>query len=274
MHVLFITILAFLLSIQAAGAADDNLPTHNPVPGGVAVFKLDWGQEPTPEAYLNSQPLLVTRIKDSWYAIAGISLETEPGKYEILVTDNNGNNRNYPFVVKQKKYSAQYLRVKNKRHVEPNKEDIERILGEKEEISRLLSTFSPVDAGYFRFKKPVKGRLSSRFGLRRFFNKKPRNRHSGLDIAAKLGTPINAPLSGRVIGTGNYFFSGNLVFLDHGQGLISTYAHLDKISVKPGQQIKTGDIIGEVGSTGRVTGPHLHWSIYLNQTRVDPELFM
>lgn len=257
-----------------AGATDNRLPRHFPVPGGVAVVKLDWAGDNQPEAYLNEQPLLVTRLMDTWFVIAGISLETKPGNYDIRVPLPDGAVKKYPLTVKDKTYPAQHLKVKNRRHVEPTQKDLERILREKKEILQLLATFSSRDTGYYRFRRPVKGRLSSRFGLRRFFNGKPRRPHSGLDIAARRGTTIYAPLSGRVIGTGNYFFSGNLVFLDHGQGLISTYSHLDKILVKPGQQLNTGDRIGKVGSTGRVTGPHLHWSIYLNQARVDPELFL
>ena len=122
--------------------------------------------------------------------------------------------------------------------------------------------------------QPVEGRYSSPFGLRRFFNEQARKPHSGLDIVANEGTPVRAAADGVVINTGNYFFNGNTVFIDHGQGLITMYCHLNRIDVSDGQQVKRGDLIGGVGSTGRVTGAHLHWSVLLNGTLVNPELFL
>jgi murein DD-endopeptidase MepM/ murein hydrolase activator NlpD len=124
------------------------------------------------------------------------------------------------------------------------------------------------------FSVPVHGRLSSRFGLRRFFNGQPRNPHSGVDLAAPAGTPVKAPASARVIDTGEYYYNGKTVFLDHGQGLLSAYFHLSQTKVRPGQQLRRGEVIGTVGATGRATGPHLHWSVYLNGAQVDPALFV
>ena len=122
--------------------------------------------------------------------------------------------------------------------------------------------------------QPVEGIMTGSYGRRRIFNGQKKRPHSGMDIAADLGTPVLAPAAGKVIELGDFFFSGNIVYIDHGQGLITLFAHLSKTHVRLGQSIKKGEIIGEVGATGRVTGPHLHWSLGLNGTWVDPELFL
>ena len=124
------------------------------------------------------------------------------------------------------------------------------------------------------FKWPLAGVMSSPFGLKRFYNDQARRPHGGIDIAAPEGTPIIAPADGWVVDTGDYFFNGNSVFIEHGLGLQTFYAHLSKIHVKLGDKVEPGDLIGEVGATGRVTGPHLHWSVGLNGTWIDPNLVL
>lgn len=243
-------------------------PVHSPVPGGTAVIQLP-DSEKQPRAFFKQLPVAVQRYNNHWYALVGLSLSTKPGSYKIIYQTGKNKNK-LSFKVKNKKYKAQYLTVKNKRKVNPSAEDMKRILKEKKIKTAAKKTWTHQNVPT-EFIRPVDGRISSIFGLRRYFNQQARRPHSGLDIAAPEGTPIKAIADGRVIETGDFFFSGNMIYLDHGQGVISLYAHLHKIHVNPGQVIKQGDIIGEVGETGRVTGPHLHLSILLNRTAIDPE---
>tara|TARA_B110000014_G_C19792955_1_gene412015 strand:+ start:95 stop:559 length:465 start_codon:yes stop_codon:yes gene_type:complete len=149
-----------------------------------------------------------------------------------------------------------------------------RISKERKLISKVKTNWREIKNIPLRFIKPAKGPFSSAFGLRRFFNNQPRNPHSGLDIAAETGTPIVAPAAGVVTNAGDYFFNGKTVFLDHGQGLITMYCHMEKINVKEGDSVSENDMIGTIGSSGRVTGAHLHWSVILNNTTVEPLLFL
>ncbi|QRM21100.1 peptidoglycan DD-metalloendopeptidase family protein [Dechloromonas sp. TW-R-39-2] len=247
------------------------LPQHAPVPGGVAVVDLGNAVQ-APEARWGEQPLAVLRDNGRWFALLGIPLDTLPGELEISITNGASISRR-SIAIGLKNYPEQRLTIKDKRKVEPAAEDVIRIEREKkisEEVKRRFSQETPQTD----FTLPASGPLSSRFGLRRFFNGLPRNPHAGLDVAVGTGAPIKAPADGTVANTGDYFFNGNTVFLDHGQGLISAYMHLSRLDVRPGQRVKKGEILGAAGATGRVTGPHLHWAVILNNTPVDPELFL
>ncbi len=244
------------------------LPEQALVPGGIALLKLTDYEQGT-KVYFENKRIAVFPYENTWVAMAGIGLSTKPGDYEFSIRRADGLNLNTRVTVKYKKYDEQHLTIKNKRKVNPNKNDAKRIATEskrKKKAKRLYSESLP----NVNFIWPVTGRISSIFGLRRFFNEQERRPHSGLDIAAKEGTPIKATADGIVIDSGDFFFSGNMIYLDHGQGIVSLYAHMSKIKVNPGDIVKKGDIIGEVGQTGRVTGPHLHFAIIANQTLIDP----
>jgi murein DD-endopeptidase MepM/ murein hydrolase activator NlpD len=182
--------------------------------------------------------------------------------------------RTIPFRVGAREYDKQYVTLANRRQVDPEPDDLRRIAREQERLVRAFSTFSDFESDGLAFDLPSAGRISGGFGSRRFFNNEPRQPHSGLDIAAPEGTPINAPAAGRVLETGDFFFNGLSVVLDHGQGVVTMYNHLSKIDVVKGARVARGQRIGLVGRTGRVTGPHLHWSVSLNNARVDPALFL
>ncbi len=247
------------------------LPQESTVPGGIAIISIQL--EEKPEAFFYDRKVMMLGSNNNWKAIVGIPLSAKAGTHKLLVK-NNGIETNYKFEVQNKDYETQYLTIKNKRKVNPNEQDMSRIIKEKKLISKAKAHWSDNKNVPLKFIQPADGPYSSPFGLRRFFNKQARKPHSGLDIAAPKGTPIIAPADGIVINTGDYFFNGNTVFLDHGQGLITMYCHMDSINIEEGTEVKTGDIIGHVGLTGRVTGAHLHWSVMLNNVTVDPILFL
>jgi murein DD-endopeptidase MepM/ murein hydrolase activator NlpD len=252
-----------------------NLPRASAVPGGVAIVSLPVQSDTPPKVYYHNKRVMVAPDGEgthSWVAITGIPLGAKVGKQKLAVKTEHGD-KTVAFNIKYKKYKSQYITIKNKRQVNPNKEDLKRIKKDTKEIHYALGLWSPSEQLPTKFVLPVKGYLTSPFGLRRFFNKQPRKPHSGIDIAAPAGTPIHAPMDGTVVSTNKYFFNGNTMFIDHGNGLVTMYCHMSKFNVKPGQAVKKGDIIGAVGKTGRVTGPHLHWGVSLNDTMVDPGLF-
>ena len=251
------------------------LPKNNPVPGGVAIVPLGVNSISVPQVTYKNNRVMVARDnsgENQWLAVVGIPLAATPGKHEISV-ESNPKQLKVSFTVKKKKYKTQHLTIKNKRKVNPNEKDLERIGEEKKKIVVSLKTWRDTNEVNTNFVVPVQGHLSSPFGLRRFFNKQPRKPHSGIDIAAPEGTPIVSPADGVVVDTGDYFFNGNSVFIDHGQGLVTMYCHMSKIEVTTGQKVTQGQQIGAIGKTGRVTGPHLHWAVSLNDARVDPGLF-
>ena len=218
--------------------------------------------------------MLVVGNASAWTAVVGIPLTAPAGPAQIHVQSADGLERTLEYVVRPKRYREQRLRVAPGQ-VELSPADQARYEREREHQLKVMATFSsPADADTLAMAPPVSGRRSSSFGLRRVFNGKARAPHSGMDFAAAAGTPVKAPLAARVLDTGDYFFNGGTVWLDHGGGLLSLYCHLSQMSVKPGDVLAAGDRLGAVGATGRATGPHLHWGVMLNRTMVDPALFL
>ncbi len=266
-------LMLLLLGLSAWQARAVELPQQALVPGGVAIFDLGDSGSPAPHAWYNGRRAMVVENAGQWHAVVGIPLSANAGEHVLRLGDG-AEKRQIRFMVSDKQYETQHLTIKNKRMVNPNKKDLDRIFAEKKRTTDAFTHWSDDTDVVPRFAVPTAGRLSSSFGLRRFFNEQPRKPHSGMDIAAPQGATVTAPAKGTVIETGNFFFNGNTVFLDHGQGLITMYCHLDHIDVKPGQVVQAGEQIGKVGMTGRVTGPHLHWTVSLNNSRVDPRLFI
>lgn len=265
-----------LLLVLIAGMADaetPRLPRADNVPGGISILPLPDTNGSPPRAYLGKERVMVVRHNNRWQAIIGVPLLWE-GETRLTVIATEPPEMTYELAIRPKDYGAQHIRLKNQRLVTPNPDDLQRIEREQREIQAAFAHWRDTDTPDMRFDLPARGRLSGNFGQRRFFNDEPRQPHSGVDIAAPLGTAVIAPAEAVVLHTGDYFFNGRTVFLDHGQGLISMYTHLHKIDVTTGTAVKRGQKIGEIGASGRATGAHLHWSASLNGARVDPLLFV
>ncbi len=271
-RILVLAASLLLLSLPAHAQSFIGRLLDKPVPGGVAVVPLGNGPQ-APTASYQDKPVMVLRdASQGWFAVVGIPLSVKPGVQQLQV--NGGGQKQFAFDVKGKNYKEQHITLKNTRHVNPEPQDLKRIERELAEQTKAYRVFSAGTPSNVFMDRPVDGRLSSPFGFRRVFNGQPRNPHSGLDFAVPAGTPIKAPAAGKVILTGDYFFNGKTVFVDHGQGLISMFCHMSAIGVKVGDTVPRGGVVGKVGATGRATGPHLHWNVSLNDARVDPAIFI
>ncbi len=208
-----------------------------------------------------------------WSALIGIDLEVEPGEHAVAVratgVDGSLSETDYTLAVEPKQFATRRLRVEP-RYVDPPPEVVERILRERDQQAALFPVSTAVRYWRGGFLRPVPGRANSAFGRRSVFNGQPRSPHSGADFRAGTGTPIKAPNDGVVVLATDLYFSGNVVIIDHGWGLYSYFAHLSAIDVAEGDRVRKGMVVGKVGATGRVTGAHLHWTVRLNDARVDP----
>ena len=243
---------------------------HAPRPGGIAVIDVGDAGSERPTVSIDERRALVFEKGGRYFAAVGLPLDSDPDS-GLSITVNGKPQR---IDVVAHAYREQRLTVKNREHVSPGEAALKRIGSERKEIDAALNGFRDIDVSEPALSAPVDGRRSSSFGLRRFFNDQPRSPHKGMDIAAAEGTPIEAPADGVVVATGDYFFNGNTVIVDHGQGFVTMYCHLSAIDVDVGDNLVQGDVLGKVGATGRVTGPHLHFGTYLTGTAVDPALLL
>jgi murein DD-endopeptidase MepM/ murein hydrolase activator NlpD len=248
------------------------LPQESAVPGGVKIIRLAVRGGAAPYVEADGHRALVVRDGPDWFAIIGIPLAAPLGTRQVIVRSGDGREE-LQFAVGDKRYASQSLQVAPGQ-VNLSAANLARVNREKLVIEHAMSRWTDEQPESLRMQQPVPGTRSSSFGMRRIFNGESRNPHSGMDIAASNGTPVKSPLAGTVIDTGDFFFNGNTVFVDHGRGMISMYCHLSAIEVTPGQHVLAGTTLGAVGMTGRVTGPHLHWGLSLNRAWVDPELFV
>jgi murein DD-endopeptidase MepM/ murein hydrolase activator NlpD len=208
-----------------------------------------------------------------WTGLVGIDLETRPGRYRLhligIGMDGEVVNEGDTLVVKDKKFPTRELTVDEK-YVSPPADALDRIREERAKVNAIFAAISPEKLWKKPFIVPVSGKVISAFGKRSVFNGKQRSPHRGTDFRGAVGTPIHAPNTGRVVLAANLYYSGNTVILDHGLGLYSYLCHMASFSVKEGDLVHTGDLVGKVGATGRVTGPHLHWTVRLAGSCIDP----
>jgi murein DD-endopeptidase MepM/ murein hydrolase activator NlpD len=248
------------------------LPRASAVPGGVLIVDVGDAALPAPIVEWEDRRVLVTKDAGRYKAVVGVALAVNPGNYSLKVRDAAGE-RALPVRIAPKKYTEQKLTVPQSQ-VDLSPEDTVRVEREQQRQRASLDSFSSTLPATFTLLQPTPGPRSSSYGKRRVFNGQSRNPHSGMDIAAATGTPIVAPADGVILDTGDFFFNGNSVFIDHGAGFITLYCHLSAYAVKKGDVVKAGQTIGKVGATGRVTGPHLHFGVLLNGASVDPALFL
>lgn len=264
--------IAVLLFTCAFISNATSLPENHSVNGGLTIIPIDIKQQP--EAYYQGKriPVLPSSNPNQWLLVVAIPLNSKQPIHTIDIT--KPIKTTVPFQVSDKLYTVQSLTIKDLSKVDPQPEDQLRIDLETKKLAKIYAQYSNANPFDQSYSAPIRGPISSLFGLNRVYNQQPRDPHSGLDIAAPEGKPVYAVNKGTVVDTGDYFFTGNTVIVDHGMGVFSLYAHLSDIQATTGQEIQQGEQLGLIGMTGRVTGPHLHWTMIVNQTLVDPLLFV
>ncbi|MGI9291537.1 MAG: M23 family metallopeptidase [Gammaproteobacteria bacterium] len=241
------------------------------------VIRVDLPAEPELETVSiawQSQQVQMAPAELGWFALLGVDLDVSPGSYEaeavLSYTDNREVRRAVSIKVKPKDYRTTRLEVESK-YVELSPENKQRTAKERRQINATYATTAAKPYWSEDFIVPIKGATGGRnFGHRRVFNDQPRAPHSGADLRAATGTEVLAANRGKVLLTGDFFFNGKSVFIDHGMGVLSMYLHLSEIGVEAGQIVERGEVLGRAGATGRVTGPHLHWGVKVTGARVDP----
>ncbi len=228
-------------------------------------------------AFGSSVPFFASGPDGVWRGVVGIDLEARPAEYSVALrakTFGGATVRTtYTLVVTPKEFPTRHLEVAPS-FVDPPAEVVDRIQREAALQAGIFKTSTADRLWTGGFRRPVPGESTSSFGRRSVFNGQPRSPHSGTDFRAAAGTPILAPSTGIVVLAAELYFSGNVVIIDHGWGLYSYFAHLSVIDAAEGDMVESGQPVGKVGATGRVTGPHLHWTVRLNEARVDPTSLM
>jgi murein DD-endopeptidase MepM/ murein hydrolase activator NlpD len=255
----------FLLSSMAFAAADLGLP-KTLTQGGLYVGKI----QPNEKIFWKGKEL---KMSPEGYFTFGLNWR-EKKEIQFKYVDHKGYARFPKFNVTQVKYDVQVIDGLPKKFVSPPKEILTQIKKDRALVKRRRRVNSDLLGFTQKFIWPVKGRISGHFGGHRILNGVEKSPHTGFDIAAPKGTKIVVPISGKVTMVADLYYTGNTVMIDHGHGVSTVYCHLDRVSVKLGDQLKQGDQMGTVGATGRATGPHLHWGMNWFGERLNPELML
>jgi murein DD-endopeptidase MepM/ murein hydrolase activator NlpD len=233
--------------------------------------KATWNNQDIP---FWQQPKLDEKSADAWRAVLGVDLELKPEAYTLAIAGKTQAAEEFScsasIAVKEGKFATESLKVAPN-FVEPNPEQTARAEAERQRLRAIFATITPDRFWDGRFRYPLAGVTSGgNFGKRRILNGKAGSPHGGVDFPAPAGTPVYAAQRGRVVLAEPLYFSGNTVVVDHGLGLYTFYAHFESIAVQAGDLVDTGALLGKVGATGRVTGPHLHWGVTVNRARANP----
>jgi murein DD-endopeptidase MepM/ murein hydrolase activator NlpD len=207
-----------------------------------------------------------------WQALLGIDIDTKPGKYAVSFEATSAGETitaTTELTIMPREFGRRVLTVDDS-FVHPPDAVVARIVREAAELEQLWTQSEPRRLWDSGFVRPVPDRVNGAFGSRSVFNGQPRQPHGGADFLSPAGTPIRAPNSGRVMLARDLYFTGNTVVIDHGLGVFSLLAHLSVVNVHQGELVTRGALVGQVGASGRVTGPHLHWAVRMNGARVDP----
>ena len=203
-----------------------------------------------------------------WHALVGIDLDAKPGAYDVRIAAG-GEHATDHLTVTRRVFPTRRLAV-NPDLVHPPPEMMVRVEAEAQHLREIWDHPAPQRLWASPFVRPVPDEANSAFGTRSIYNGEPRSPHTGADFLSPAGRPVKAPNAGRIVLAAPQYFSGNTVIIDHGLRVFSLLAHLSEIDVKTGDMVVAGDVVGKVGATGRVTGPHLHWAVRVNNSRVDP----
>ena len=273
----FFLFLLFLISSCASFPTNEEsknclFPVNNHYPGGLINHTFEYSdQDLENKLRVGDLKFSVCRSDDSRVNIlVPIPLSYEENLIKLTFQDKLISSID----IEDKFYRESRIEIQNRNLVSPPSSMQDRIREEYQQGMIAKNTYTQVGLTQATMGLPLKGITSSEFGVRRFINGQPRNRHIGLDIAAAEGTPVKAPMKGKVILSGNFFYKGNVIYIDHGDGLVSSYSHLSNKAINLNQIVSKGEVVGYVGSTGRVTGPHLHWEVFFLGIPINPEIFI